>query len=184
MLWQRSLFCCASARWDVKYPLTGGSRLYKGASIGPCVWVKSTLMINVLYANIGPRIHCISIHRFPKSTDVQMIFGCQYSNIHTSVDIQEGISMQRHSTIDIRKYPWMNIHILWISVFNHPCFYGYPFGYSWISMDIHALTCYGFSIQGRTRAPSQILIDGSKPTSPKAHTSNYPPSDPSDSYNT
>jgi len=23
-----------------------------------------------------------------------------------------------------------------------------PFGYHWISMDIHALTCYGFSIQG------------------------------------
>ena len=26
--------------------------------------------------------------------------------------------------------------------------YGYPFGYPWISMDIHVLTCYGFSIQG------------------------------------
>jgi len=37
---------------------------------------------------------------------------------------------------------------LWKSVFNYPCFYGYPFGYPWISMDIHALTCYGFSIQG------------------------------------
>jgi len=44
----------------------------------------------------------------------------------------------------------MGIHVLWISVFNYyPCFYGYPFGYPWISMDIHALTCYGFSIQGR-----------------------------------
>jgi len=38
--------------------------------------------------------------------------------------------------------------ILWISVFNYPCFYGYSFVYPWISMDIHALTCYGFSIQG------------------------------------
>jgi len=28
-------------------------------------------------------------------------------------------------------------------------FYGYPFGYPWISMNIHALTCYEFSIQGR-----------------------------------
>jgi len=28
------------------------------------------------------------------------------------------------------------------------CFYEYPFGYPWISMDIHALICYGFSIQG------------------------------------
>jgi len=27
-------------------------------------------------------------------------------------------------------------------------FYGYPFGYPWISMDIDVLTCYGFSIQG------------------------------------
>ena len=42
----------------------------------------------------------------------------------------------------------MDIHVLWISVFNYPCFYGYPFGYHWISMDIHALTCYGFSTQG------------------------------------
>jgi len=39
---------------------------------------------------------------------------------------------------------------LWTSVFNYPCFdgYEYPFRYAWISMDIHALTCYGFSIQG------------------------------------
>jgi len=46
------------------------------------------------------------------------------------------------------KYPWMDVHVLWISVFNYPCFYGYPFGYPWISMDIHASTCYWFSIQG------------------------------------
>jgi len=42
----------------------------------------------------------------------------------------------------------MDIHVLWISVFSYPCFYGYPFGYPWISIDIHVLTCYGFSIQG------------------------------------
>ena len=42
----------------------------------------------------------------------------------------------------------MDIHVLWISVFNYLCFYGYPFGYPLISVDIHALTCYGFSIQG------------------------------------
>jgi len=29
----------------------------------------------------------------------------------------------------------------------------YPFGYPWISMDIHVLTCYGFSIQGSAREP-------------------------------
>jgi len=33
----------------------------------------------------------------------------------------------------------MDIHVLWISVFSYPCFYGYRFGYPWISMDIH--TC-------------------------------------------
>ena len=27
-------------------------------------------------------------------------------------------------------------------------FYGHPFGYPWVSMDINALTCSGFSIQG------------------------------------
>ena len=37
---------------------------------------------------------------------------------------------------------------LWISVFNYPCFCGYPFGYPRISMVIHALTCYEFSIKG------------------------------------
>jgi len=41
---------------------------------------------------------------------------------------------------------------------GYPCFmdislqlsmlYGYPFGYPWISMYIHALTCCGFSIHG------------------------------------
>jgi len=45
----------------------------------------------------------------------------------------------------------MDIYVLWISVFNYPGFCGYPFGYSWISMGIHALTCYGFSIQGSER---------------------------------
>ena len=41
----------------------------------------------------------------------------------------------------------MDIHVLWIPVFNYLCCYGYPFRYPWISMDIHALTCYGFSTQ-------------------------------------
>jgi len=81
-----------------------------------------------------------------------MIFGCQYSIIHTSVDIhidiQARISMQGYSEMDIHT---INIHkwipmFLWISVLSYPCFYGYPFGYPWISMDIHALTCYGLSI--------------------------------------
>ena len=41
------------------------------------------------------------------------------------------------------KYPYMDIHVLWISVFNYPCFYEYPFGYPWISMNIH-LDILGF----------------------------------------
>ena len=62
------------------------------------------------------------------------------------------ISMQGHSEMDIRKqYISMNglneSRLLWILVFNYPSLYGYPFGYPWISMGIHALTCYGFSIQ-------------------------------------
>jgi len=68
-----------------------------------------------------------------------MIFGCQSSIIHTSVDIhidiQAPISMQGHSAMDIRKqemsineYPYfMDISLqlsmlLWISL----DFYGYP----------------------------------------------------------
>jgi len=47
------------------------------------------------------------------------------------------------------KDPWMDIHVLWISVFNYPWFYGYPFGYPWISIDIYTLTCNVFTIQGK-----------------------------------
>ena len=47
------------------------------------------------------------------------------------------------------KYLRIDVYVLWISVFNYPCLYGYPFVYPWISMDIHALTCYGFSIRGK-----------------------------------
>jgi len=49
----------------------------------------------------------------------------------------------------------MDVHVLWISVFNYPCFYGHLLGYPWISMDIHALTCYGFSIHGRPSKKKQ-----------------------------
>ena len=41
-----------------------------------------------------------------------MIFGYQYSIIHTSVDIyidiQARISLQGHSVMDIRKHPYMD----------------------------------------------------------------------------
>jgi len=73
-----------------------------------------------------------------------MIFGYQFSPIHTSVnihiDIQAGISMQEHSAMDIRKqYMSMNeylcffmdisLHLsmfVWISIWTSLNFYGYP----------------------------------------------------------
>jgi len=41
-------------------------------------------------------------------------------------------------------------------VFNYPYFYEYPFGYPWIFMDIHALTCYRFSIHGNLPAGENL----------------------------
>jgi len=75
-----------------------------------------------------------------------MIFGCQSSIIHTSVDIridiQAGISMQGNSawiSVNIQ-YPCMDIHVfmdnslqlsmlLWISVWMSLGFYGHPLTY-------------------------------------------------------
>jgi len=48
----------------------------------------------------------------------------------------------------------MDIHVFMDISLNYPCFYGYLFGYPWISMDIYALTCYGSSIQGKENSPS------------------------------
>jgi len=58
---------------------------------------------------------------FQKSTVFNMDirdFGCQYSIIHVdiTIDIQAGISMQGHSTMDVREI-WMSTNIypyLWI----------------------------------------------------------------------
>jgi len=56
--------------------------------------------------------------------------------------------------ISVFNYPYftaihLNIHgFLWISIWISMGFYGHPFGYPWVSMDINALTCSGFSIQG------------------------------------
>jgi len=73
-----------------------------------------------------------------------MIFGCQSSIIHKSVDIhvdiQARISLRGHSAMDIRKQL--------ISINEYPCFYGYQssiihafldiqldiLGFLWISM--------------------------------------------------
>jgi len=57
----------------------------------------------------GPRIaYSYMDIQYPRiSTRISMIFGYQFSIIHTSVDIhidiQPGISMQGHSAMDIRK---------------------------------------------------------------------------------
>jgi len=52
-------------------------------------------------------------------------------------------------------YPRFMNH-LWISVLDDSCFYGYLFVYPRISMDSHALTCYGFSIQGNHDVKAKI----------------------------
>jgi len=107
---------------------------------------------------------------FQESTDINMdiydfwmsVFNfpykCGYPHWYPSRDI--------HTRAFCNWYPkTMNIHerismFIWISVFNHPCFYGYPFGYHWISMGIHTLACYGFSIQGGVgvKSPQQHKI--------------------------
>ena len=86
---------------------------------------------------------------YPWFLDVSLQF-----SIH--VWISTLISKQGYPCKDIipwmsvkHEYPRMDIHVSWISVFNYPCFYWYPFGYLLISMDIHAWTCYGFLIQGK-----------------------------------
>jgi len=50
-------------------------------------------------------------------------------NYPQKFDIQAGISKEIYSTIDI--------HVVWISVFNCPCFMDI-LGFPWISMDILA----------------------------------------------
>jgi len=62
-----------------------------------------------------------------------MIFGCQSSIIHSSVDIhidiQARISMQGQSAMDIRKQQ--------ISINGYPCFYEYQSSIIHAFMDIH-----------------------------------------------
>ena len=105
------------------------------------------------FQNPGRRIHSISIHGFTKIQNYPHGYPWfLYVSLLLSIQvlISTFISKQGYPCKDIlqwisvkHKYQWMDTH-LWISVFNYSCFYGYP----WISMDIHAWTCYGFSIQG------------------------------------
>jgi len=74
-------------------------------------------------------------------------YKCGYPHWYTSKDIHARICKRQLISVK-HKYPWLAIHVLWISVYNYPFLYGYAFGYPWISMNIHAWTCHGFSIQG------------------------------------
>jgi len=97
-----------------------------------------------------------------------MIFGCRsliiYTNVDIHIDIKGEISIKGHSAMDIRKQL--------IPMYGYPRFYGcqssiihaspsnwiHSIGYPWISMDIYALTCNGFSIQGCEIIPVQLTI--------------------------
>ena len=50
----------------------------------------------------------------------------------------------------------MDIHVFIDISLQLSMFYRYPFGYPWISMDIHVLTCYGSSIQGNLNFNQKI----------------------------
>ena len=71
----------------------------------------------------GSRIHSISINGFPKiqlSIWISMVFRCQSLIIHARldihIDIQAGIFIQGHSSMDVRisvehEYPRIDIHV-------------------------------------------------------------------------
>jgi len=123
-------------------------------------WKEEFLIRHSYHDNPGPRINSISIHGFLK------IHGYPYGyswfldvslQLSMQVWISSLISNPGNPCKDIlrwisvkNKCPWMDIHV-WISVFNYPCFQWYPCGNPLISMDVHAWTCYGFSIQDQTR---------------------------------
>ena len=131
------------------------------------------LLILIWIKVSGPRIHSISIHGFPNThvhqheypwfldASLQLSIQVWISTLISKQGYSHKYILQRISVNN--KYPWMDIHVLWISVFNYPCFYGYPFGYPWTSMDVHALTCYGFSIQvlnrWRTKAVGNAIFN-------------------------
>ena len=65
----------------------------------------------------------MEIHDFWKSA-----FNYPRNCAGIQIDIQTGIFIQGHSKMDIRG-TWKSTnrsHVLWISAFNYPCFYGYP----------------------------------------------------------
>jgi len=93
---------------------------------------------------------------FPKTTVIQIDIHDFWMSVFNSPykcgyphDIQAGISVQGHSTIDIRKtLKSMAIYPYFMDSLQLSMFYGCPFGYLWIYIDIHAWTCRGFSFQG------------------------------------
>jgi len=90
-----------------------------------------------------------------------MIFGCQSSIIHTSVDIhidiQARISMQGHSAMDIRKQE--------MSINGYSWFYGYQFSIIYAFMDIHLdilgclwISMHWLAIDSRSRENHSTLL--------------------------
>jgi len=106
----------------------------------------------------GPRIHNISIHGFPTIRGYQHGYPW-FLDVTLQLSIQVWIS----ALISKLGYPYKDI-LRWISVNNKNSWMDirvfmdirlqlsillwiHPFGNPWISVDIRALTCYGFSIQ-------------------------------------
>jgi len=131
------------------------------------IWKHSTRSA-VQFGTPGPRESIAYPYMdFQRSTDINMDIHYFYVSLQLSIKvwISTLISKQGYPFKDIlqwisvnNKYPWMDIYVLWISDFNYWCFYGYPFGNPWISMDIHTLTCYGSSILGRQFATSDFYL--------------------------
>jgi len=98
-------------------------------------WIQSSILhtsVDEYHMYINVNITLISKQGYPCKDILQMM------DIHVFMDISLLLSM-----------------LLWISIRIYFDFYGYPLGYPLISMDIHALTCYGFSIQRlKTRDPT------------------------------
>ena len=120
------------------------------------------IYVSSFMGNPGPRIHGISIHVFPKihgyengypwflDDSLQLYaYKCGYSYWYSKQGYPcKDILLCIYCRMSLQQYQWIDTHVLWISVFNYPCSYGYLSGYPWIPIDTHALTCYGLSIQG------------------------------------
>jgi len=92
-------------------------------------------------------VSCVNIHGFWMS-----VFTYPWHCADINIDIQTRISMQEHSTIEIREI-WKSTnesHVLWTWVFNYPCFSWYSFGYLLNSIDIHACSLLAMDYRSRS----------------------------------